>query len=141
MRYILGSLFGILLLSAAPDGYCLPGSNRLLQDSVPAHFPGGKSEWRRFLEKHVSYDTIVMLGGPPGAYIPIVSFVVRENGEITDIKVVHDPGYEAAGELVRAIKKSPRWVPALKNGKPVASEQREQMIIDVMEEEEIPRKE
>lgn len=135
MKYFFGALLGILLLSGVTGEYSLMQEPFFVaQDSVPAHFAGGKSAWFRFLKKHINRDTIVMLGAPAGAYIPIVSFVVRETGDITDIKVIYDPGYEAAGELVRAVSKSPKWVPALKNGRPVASEQREQMIIDVSEE-------
>jgi TonB family protein len=51
-----------------------------------------------------------------------VTFMVMPDGSLTDIRVLRGikgaPEYE--NEAVRVIKKMPNWIPAKRNGKPVA---------------------
>ncbi len=46
-------------------------------------------------------------------------FVVGEDGKLRDIKIVSSTDEEFSKELVRVLKRSPRWKPAMKDGKPV----------------------
>ncbi len=49
-----------------------------------------------------------------------VQFVVEINGELTDIKVIKDPGYGMGSEAIRVLKSlKTKWKPGIKNGKPV----------------------
>jgi hypothetical protein len=50
----------------------------------------------------------------------IVSFVVNEDGSLSDFIIVKDLGHGSAEELIRVLKKSSgKWTPAVKDGKPV----------------------
>lgn len=46
-------------------------------------------------------------------------FVVGEDGKLRDIKIVSSTDEEFSKELLRVLKRSPRWQPAVKDGKPV----------------------
>ena len=50
----------------------------------------------------------------------IFEFTVNENGEVKNIKVVRDLGSNSAIELIRVLRKSPKWQPASRGGKPVS---------------------
>lgn len=51
-----------------------------------------------------------------------VSFVVEKDGTLSNHKVVRDAGFGIGQELLRVIKKSPKWKPAFNNGKAVRSQ-------------------
>ncbi len=50
----------------------------------------------------------------------IFEFTVNENGEVKNIKVVRDLGTNSAAELIRVLRKAPKWQPASRGGKPVS---------------------
>ncbi len=50
----------------------------------------------------------------------IFEFTVNENGEVKNIKVVRDLGMNSAVELIRVLRKAPKWQPASRGGKPVS---------------------
>lgn len=91
---------------------------------VPAKFPGGDGEWRKFLERNLNRDLPVENGAPPGSCTVVVSFTVSIDGDIADVKAENNPGYGVAEDAVSLIKKGPKWIPAMRNGKYVASRQR-----------------
>jgi protein TonB len=50
-----------------------------------------------------------------------VQFIVKADGSVSDVEALNDPGYGFAKDVVAMMKDSPKWNPALKNGKPVNS--------------------
>ncbi|MGX7667393.1 energy transducer TonB [Flavobacterium pedocola] len=53
----------------------------------------------------------------------MLGFVVEKDGSFTDIKVLRDGGYPAAGkEAIRVLKSMPKWKAAIQNGNPVRSQ-------------------
>jgi hypothetical protein len=85
----------------------------------PASFPGGFPAWVKYLEHNLNKDLPVKNGAPVGKYTVVLSFIIDKNGNISDIKTETDPGYGTAEEATRMIKKGPRWIPAVQNGKKV----------------------
>ena len=53
----------------------------------------------------------------------LVQFVINADGKIdqNDIKILRSPGQPLSEEVIRLIRKMPKWQPALRNGKPVRS--------------------
>ena len=49
-----------------------------------------------------------------------VRFTVGTDGQVSDIKVIHSICEELDDIVVKLISKSPTWVPAKKEGNPVA---------------------
>lgn len=78
-----------------------------------ASFPGGDVAWQAFLGSNLKPNTPVKHKAPAGDYVVVVQFVVDTDGKITEIKPLTAHGYGMEEEVVRVIKKSPRWIPAL----------------------------
>ena len=48
-----------------------------------------------------------------------MSFIIEKNGELSNITIERDPGYDVGSEAKRVLALLPPWKPAEKNGKPV----------------------
>lgn len=86
---------------------------------VEASFPGGDAGWRRFLERNVNGQVASDNGAPEGTYTVVIQFIVDKSGTISDVKPMTKHGYGMEEEAVRAIKRGPKWVPAIQNGRNV----------------------
>ena len=47
-----------------------------------------------------------------GKYILSIVFILAKDGTLSDIQCELDPGFGICNEVVRIVKKSPRWRPA-----------------------------
>ena len=88
---------------------------------VQAEFPGGEDGWRNFLIENLNNDVPGNHHAPKGRYTVKVSFIVDKDGSISDISTPVDPGYGTAQEVIRVMKKSPKWRPGIQNGRFVKS--------------------
>ena len=86
---------------------------------VEASFPGGEREWRKYLERNLDANTPVDNGAPEGSYTVIVQFIVDREGNISDMKALTNHQYGMEEEAVKIIRKGPKWVPAVQNGRQV----------------------
>ncbi|MFZ1528054.1 MAG: energy transducer TonB [Ferruginibacter sp.] len=84
-------------------------------------FKGGNEAWQKFLNKHIDYDVARFNNAPRGIYRVKVQFAIEPNGRLTDFKPLTRFGYGLEDEVLRALKKSPLWIPAVQSGKPVKS--------------------
>ena len=86
-------------------------------EKMPA-FPGGEKELMKFLSKHIVFPHAAQSEGVHGKVI--VTFVVGEDGKISDIKVLKDEvGYGCADAAINAVKQMPTWTPGMQNGNAV----------------------
>ena len=99
-----------------------------------AKFPGGDSAWKKYLQKNLDPSAPVEEGWSEGIYKVIVSFKVNKDGSLEDIKTDNYQGSKTAVECINLIKKGPRWVPALQNGRNVTA-YKKQPITFVLEEQ------
>ena len=83
---------------------------------VEAEFPGGLPAWRRYLERNLNAQVPSDAGAPTGSYTVVVKFIVDKGGNISDVKALTSHGYGMEEEAVRAIKRGPKWTPAIQNG-------------------------
>jgi beta-lactamase regulating signal transducer with metallopeptidase domain len=80
-------------------------------------FPDGMKAFFQFISRTIKYPVGMRENNIQGkAYI---SFVIEEDGSVSDVKSVNDPGYGSGEEGVRVISLSPKWNPAIKDGKAV----------------------
>lgn len=86
---------------------------------VEASFPGGDAGWRRFLERNVNGQVASDNGAQSGSFTVVVQFIVDKQGNISDVKALTSHGFGMEEEAVRAIKRGPKWVPAIQNGRNV----------------------
>jgi antitoxin component YwqK of YwqJK toxin-antitoxin module len=84
-----------------------------------AYFPGKEKGWISFLTKNL--DAMVPIRNNVGAgyYTALVKFIVNTDGSISDITPVTSLGFGMEQEVVRIMKKSPRWIPAVQFGRKV----------------------
>ena len=101
---------------------------------IQAKFPGGDAEWRKYLERNLNRDLPNQNGAPAGRYPVVVSFLVDKEGNISEVKAENNPGYGTAEEAVRVIKKGPKWIPAVQNGRNVIYRQRQTIIFQIDEQ-------
>jgi len=88
-------------------------------------FPGGLQAWSKYLARNLNSDIVSQRKAPSGKYTVMLSFMVSEEGEISNVRALTDPGYGTAEEAIRVIVKGPRWLPAVKDGKRIAMESKQ----------------
>jgi hypothetical protein len=86
---------------------------------IPAQFPGGVGAWQKYLSQNLNDQIATKNGAPEGRYLVIIKFKISANGEISETSVENDPGYGTKDELIRILKQSPKWIPAIQNGRNV----------------------
>ena len=84
---------------------------------VMPEFPGGESAMIAFLQKHVKYPADAKQQKKHGTVY--LSFVVNEDGRITDVKVLRSVFPSLDKEAVRIVSVMPNWKPGMQNGKAV----------------------
>lgn len=99
-----------------------------------ARFPGGDSAWRHYLEKNLDPSVPVTEGWKEGTYKITVSFIVKKDGTISDIKTDKYPGSKTADACINLIKKGPKWVPALQNGRNVTAYRKQPITFLIAEQ-------
>lgn len=86
---------------------------------VEAGFPGGENQWRKYLERNLDANSPVENGAPEGSYTVVIQFIVDKEGNISDVRPITSHGYGMEDEAVKVIKKGPKWIPAIQNGRNV----------------------
>jgi protein TonB len=77
-------------------------------------FPGGPSEFIKYLQRHIEYPDRAKSEDVQGTVR--VSFVVNQDGSISEVKIVKGVGYGLDEEALRVFKKMPKWNPGVKKG-------------------------
>ena len=77
-------------------------------------FPGGINSFSKFLVANIKYPSQARAKNVEGKVF--ISFIVEENGSLSDIKIVRDIGYGCGKEALRVMKLSPKWKPGIQNG-------------------------
>jgi len=81
---------------------------------IKPNYPGGVIEFNKFIAKNYKAPEQEGLNGKV-----IVTFVIEIDGSISNIVVLKDLGYVTGKDAVDVVKKSGKWIPAQKEGKPV----------------------
>ena len=85
--------------------------------SYPPAFPGGEAAWLGFLRKFLQAPADL----EPGERKEVrVRFWIDENGFISRFEIVKSGGSDFDKEVLRVMKKMPKWEPAMQNGRKVA---------------------
>jgi protein TonB len=84
---------------------------------VMPEFPGGQEAMLKFLSSNIVYPTEMVDAGVQGKVY--VEFIVRQDGSITDARVLRGVAGPLDKEAIRVVKTMPKWMPGRQNGKPV----------------------
>lgn len=79
-------------------------------------FPGGMEEFFNFFNKEFKAQNSKTENKN------LVSFNVEPDGSIKKIKLLQFSDIETGEEIIRVLKMSPKWKPAMKNGKAISVE-------------------
>lgn len=71
----------------------------------------------KYAKDHTEYPEVAAETGVEGTVY--VRFIVDEDGKISDVQVLRDPGAGCAEAVVKMLKGMPAWRPARNNGVPV----------------------
>lgn len=85
---------------------------------IEAEYPGGAAAWQRFLNRNLRYPQEAIDNEIFGSVV--VQFIVDKEGNVSDVEAVSGPE-ELRPEMIRVIKKSGKWTPAVQNGRQVRS--------------------
>ena len=82
-------------------------------------FRGGEKGLCRYLTTNVRYPVIAMERHQEGTVV--CTFVIANDGQITDVKILQSSGYTLLdNEAVRLVKAMPKWRPGKLNSKAVS---------------------
>ena len=102
--------------------YGVDDDNKVFEKvEIEARFPGGVNGWREFLQKNLKSTVPVDSGANAGTYTVITQFIVHKDGSISDLKTLTNHGHGMEDEVLRVMKRSPNWIPAMQNGCTVTS--------------------
>lgn len=124
LKYLLVVPFVIIVLIAfGIKDSTLKAFTPVTQDSVytksdvEPSFPGGIKELQKFIISNINYPEESRKNNIEGAVL--VTFVVKSNGKIEDIKIKNSVNPELDNEAVRVVKLMPDWIPGEVNGERV----------------------
>jgi TonB-dependent SusC/RagA subfamily outer membrane receptor len=100
-------------------------------------FPGGSAAWAKFLINTLNSKVGAQNSAPQGKYAVEVQFIVTTNGAIKGLVPLTTYGYGMEQEVIRVMNESPKWVPAILNGKQVNAYQK-QTVTFVIDENPMP---
>ena len=109
------------------DSIIVKGSNV----EVEPQFDKGVSSWAKFLKKHLDYDTPRFNEAPSGIYKVIIKFTIFADGHLGNFTRLTRFGYGMEDEVIRVLKKSPKWKPYVKNNLPIDSEKTQTVTFTV----------
>ena len=79
-------------------------------------FPGGIARLGSFIKENLQYPQEAIDAGIEGRVF--LSFMVEEDGSITEVKVMKGLGYGCDEEAVRVVSNMPKWKPGKQGGEP-----------------------
>ncbi|WP_373494368.1 TonB family protein [Aquiflexum sp.] len=82
-------------------------------------YPGGFEVWSKFLGSNLKYPAQARRMGIEG--VVTVSFIIKSNGDISDVQVVSGIGAGCDAEAMRVVAISPKWIPGKLKGQAVNS--------------------
>ena len=88
-----------------------------LGETKAPEFPGGQQAWMNFLRKHLVTPAVIEAGEKRTV---MVRFTVGTDGSISSFEVLRSAGEECDHEVIRVLKKMPKWKPAVQNGQKVS---------------------
>lgn len=156
MTYQLRAIFAvaIIFISFSATAAAVPVINwqeiRNIRDTLPeddstlvifekveieAAYPGGDKAWIRFLQLNLDAGVPAKKRAPVGVYTVVIQFVVDKDGNVSDIKPLTKHGYGMEEEVVSVLKRSPRWKPAVQDGRKVRAYRKQPVTFQVAEEE------
>jgi protein TonB len=92
---------------------------------IESEFPGGSRAWLNFLSSHLTYPKKAVRKRIEGTVV--LQFIVDKDGSISDLSALTGDPILAEAAL-KAMVDSPRWKPAMQNGRLVKSYKKQPIV-------------
>ena len=96
-----------------------------IKPEVQSSFPDGLNGWRNFLNRNLRYPSDAINQNIQGTVV--LQFIVCTDGTVCNIEAISGPE-ELRESAIAALKKTPRWVPAMQDGKNVRSYKKQPIV-------------
>ena len=105
------------------------GLKTFLKVEIESEFPGGPSAWLQYLNSHLVYPKKAVRKRIEGTVL--LQFIVDKEGKISDLQALSgDPILQEAA--LKAMEDSPRWTPAIQDGKKVKSYKKQPIVFKLV---------
>ena len=98
------------------EPYLSKDGSTFIADKMP-EFPEGERGLRSYIAHTVMYPIEAQKKRISGRVY--VSFLVKKNGKIEDVKIAKGVHYLLEAEAIRVVRAMPNWIPGTKNGEAV----------------------
>ncbi|HEY5966994.1 MAG TPA: TonB family protein [Chitinophagaceae bacterium] len=119
---------------ASGNGYVVKEPEKIEEPIGPTRdprFPGGPAAWLTFLQRYLQAPADV----EPGERIEVqVRFWIDVDGSVSRAEIIKSGGGTFDKEVLRVLKKMPKWEPALQAGRPIAVAYQQPVIFIGQEE-------
>ena len=103
----------------------VPDEPFLFVEEMPS-FPGGDLALLQHISKHLRYPQRAQRIGVQGKVF--VTFIINEEGEVSNVEVVKGIGAGCDEEAKRIIEASPKWIPGKQQGKLVRQKMLQKLV-------------
>ncbi|HXB45071.1 MAG TPA: TonB family protein [Puia sp.] len=93
---------------------------------IESDYPGGPGAWVRYLNKNFKYPQEAINREIQGTVV--AQFIVNVDGTVSGIKIFKSDNKMLNEEVIRIIKNSGKWIPAMQNGQKVRSYKRQPLV-------------
>ncbi len=108
------------------------GDKTFTVTQVAAEFEGGLKGWMAYLSNNLKTpDRFISLSRPGTKATVGIDFYVNKEGFISGVFIHHSYEWSVDTEAMRVVKTSPRWKPAVQNGKNVIYRHRQSITFSV----------
>ena len=87
-----------------------------IDPEISPSFPGGDPALNAYISSNLKFPTCFREESQGTVYI---SFMVEEEGNLTEIKIIRGLGFGYDDEAIRLIEQMPNWIPGSVHGKPI----------------------
>ncbi|HEX4959078.1 MAG TPA: energy transducer TonB [Lacibacter sp.] len=101
---------------------------------VEAQFPGGEGKWNQYVQREVERHIDDLTDDGQSGTCE-VQFIVDKEGNVSNVEALSMKGTKLAEVAVNAIKKGPKWIPAIQNGRQVKAWRRQKITFRLPDEQ------
>jgi periplasmic protein TonB len=101
---------------------------------VDAQFPGGPEGWGRYVKKEIERHIDELQEAGESGTVQI-RFIVDKEGNVSDVEAVGDMKNSKLAEVAKnAIRRGPKWTPAIQNGRSVKAYRTQPVTFTIQEQ-------
>ena len=112
----------VVVVGMSDDAGFLPSTPTVMELAAPE---GGRRGFKQYLEQNLQYPQEALNNQIEGKVT--VQFTIGMTGQLTDFRVIRGLGFGCDEEVIRLIKKGPKWNPTKKNEAPIQDRVRVRM--------------